>query len=70
MWVINLFGWILVLAGVAGIVMEYFFYKQYQSFVIHGFGFLVAGIVVLAIHKIIGVLADMKELFKQISGKD
>jgi len=70
MWVLNLFGWLLVLYGVAGLVFEFFFDNQYQSVDIHGFEYLVAGVVVIAIDKILLKLDKIKELLEKQSGKD
>ena len=70
MWVLNLFGWLLVLSGGAGIVFEFFFDNQYQSVDIHGFEYLVAGVVVIAIDKILLKLDKIKELLEKQSGKD
>jgi hypothetical protein len=65
MWVLNLFGWLLVLSGGAGIVFEFFFDNQYQSVDIHGFEYLVAGIVVIAIDKILLKLDKIKRTFRE-----
>ena len=70
MWVLNLFGWLLVLSGGAGIVFEFFFDNKYQSVDIHGFEYLVAGVVVIAIDKILLKLDKIKELLEKQSGKD
>ena len=71
MWLLNLFGWILVLTGIAGIVFEALFDNQYQSVNIdHQFEYIVAGIVVIAIDKILLKLDKIKELLEKQSGKD
>ena len=70
MWVLNLFGWILILTGVAGMVFEFFFDNQYQSVNLDNqFEYIVAGVVVLAIDKILLKLDKIKELLEKQSGK-
>ena len=71
MWVLNLFGWILIITGGAGMVFEYLFDNQYQSVDIDNqFEYIVAGVVVLAIDKILLKLDKIKELLEKQSGKD
>ena len=68
-WVLNLFGWLLVLSGGAGIVFEFFFDNESQSVDIDGLEFVVYGVVVIAIDKILLKLDKIKELLEKQSGK-
>jgi hypothetical protein len=71
MWVLNLFGWILIVSGIAGYVFEALFDNQYQSVNIDNqFEYIIAGVVVLAIDKIMDKLDAIKELLEKQSGKD
>ena len=71
MWALNLFGWLLVLTGIAGMALEALFDNQYQSVNIdHQFEYIVAGVVVIAIDKILLKLDKIKELLEKQSGKD
>ena len=71
MWVLNLFGWLLVLTGIAGTALEALLDNQYQSVNIdHQFEYIVAGVVVIAIDKILLRLDKIKELLEKQSGKD
>ena len=71
MWVLNLFGWILIVSGIAGYVFEALFDNQYQSVNIDNqFEYIIAGVVVLAIDKIMDKLDAIKELLEKQSGKN
>jgi uncharacterized membrane protein YraQ (UPF0718 family) len=71
MWVLKIFGWILIASGIAGYVFEALFDNQYQSVDIDNqFEYIIAGVVVLAIDKIMVKLDAIKELLEKQSGKN
>ena len=71
MWVLKFFGWILIASGIAGYVFEALFDNQYQSVNIDNqFEYIIAGVVVLAIDKILLKLDKIKEHLEKQSGKD
>lgn len=70
-WMLKFFGWILIVFGIAGYVFEALFDNQYQSVNIDNqFEYIIAGVVVLAIDKIMVKLDAIKELLEKQSGKD
>ena len=70
-WVLKFFGWILIVSGIAGYAFEALFDNQYQSVNIDNqFEYIIAGVVVLAIDKIMDKLDAIKELLEKQSGKN
>ena len=69
--VLKFFGWILIVSGIAGYAFEALFDNQYQSVNIDNqFEYIIAGVVVLAIDKIMDKLDAIKELLEKQSGKN
>ena len=71
MWVLKFFGWILIVFGIAGYIFEGVFDNQHQSVDIDNqLEYIIAGVVVLAIDKIMVKLDAIKELLEKQSGKN